>query len=159
MKNRENWTSQKLNVSSKLIGMIIEHDQNWSISQHWRAVQYRTYRIIGPGEEAFIDLNKIITLGGDDQTFVPYRFSCSQWEKPLNISHYKRWLTGKMSVYIRIRESWGNKFKTRGPRSPGSLTWVYRPKVKHLTLKSEWPLTKVTEWPWPLILTQLHSPI
>ena len=26
-----------------------------------------------------------------------------------------------------------------------------------LTLKSEWPLTKVKEWPWPLILTQLHK--
>ena len=25
-----------------------------------------------------------------------------------------------------------------------------------LTLKSEWPLTKVKEWSWPLILTQLH---
>ena len=25
-----------------------------------------------------------------------------------------------------------------------------------LTLKSEWPLTKVREWPLPLILTQLH---
>ena len=24
------------------------------------------------------------------------------------------------------------------------------------TLKSEWPLTKVKEWPWPLILTHLH---
>ena len=46
--------------------------------------------------------------------------------------------------------------QTRGPRGPESLTWVYRPKVKHLTLKSEWPLTKVKEWPWPLILTQLH---
>ena len=26
-----------------------------------------------------------------------------------------------------------------------------------LTLKSEWPLIKVKEWPWPLILTQLHK--
>ena len=26
-----------------------------------------------------------------------------------------------------------------------------------LTLKSEWPLTKIKEWPWPLILTQLHN--
>ena len=26
-----------------------------------------------------------------------------------------------------------------------------------LTLKSEWPLIKVREWPWPLILTQLHK--
>ena len=25
-----------------------------------------------------------------------------------------------------------------------------------LTLKSKWPMTKVKEWPWPLILTQLH---
>ena len=25
------------------------------------------------------------------------------------------------------------------------------------TLKSEWPLTKVKEWPWPWILTQLHK--
>ena len=48
------------------------------------------------------------------------------------------------------------KIVTTGPRGPESLTWVYRPKVKHLTLKPEWPLTKVKEWPWPSILTQLH---
>ena len=47
-------------------------------------------------------------------------------------------------------------FSTRGPIGPESLTWVYRPKVKHLTLKSEWTLTKVKKWPWPLILTQLY---
>ena len=29
-------------------------------------------------------------------------------------------------------------------------------KVKHLTLKSEWPLAKFKEWRWPLILIQLH---
>ena len=30
-------------------------------------------------------------------------------------------------------------------------------KKQVLTLKSEWPLTKVKEWPWLLILTQLHK--
>ena len=48
-------------------------------------------------------------------------------------------------------------FLTRGPWGPELLTWVYRPKVKHLTLNSEWPLTKIKEWPWLLILTQLHK--
>ena len=35
-----------------------------------------------------------------------------------------------------------------------SSNWFWRKQV--LTLKSEWPLTKVKEWLWPLILTQLH---
>ena len=37
-----------------------------------------------------------------------------------------------------------------GSKSPNCLC-----EKQVLTLKSEWPLTKVKEWPWPLILTQL----
>ena len=38
-----------------------------------------------------------------------------------------------------------------GSKSPNSF-W----EKQVLTLKSEWPLAKVKEWPWPLILTPLH---
>ena len=32
-------------------------------------------------------------------------------------------------------------------------------KKQVLTLKSEWHLTKVKEWPWPLVLPQLQAPL
>ena len=66
------------------------------------------------------------------------------------------WQTTEPAYTISSPGAFGSGELTRGPRGPELLTWVYRPKVKHLTLKSEWPLTKVKEWPWLLILTQLH---
>ena len=39
-----------------------------------------------------------------------------------------------------------------GPKLPNCF-W----EKQVLTLKSEWLLTKVKEWPWPLIFTQLQK--
>ena len=56
----------------------------------------------------------------------------------------------KLPRSLRLR--WANKRAMR----PWIAHLSIQAKVKHLTLKSEWPLTKIKEWPWPLILTQLH---